>query len=178
MNLMRGYFKHGGMQSQFNVTCREVLEAAREKPKDYKDLMVRVAEMCIRDRTGYEEAVKETARLTEEKKELSQDARAELDQKLAKLWGDLKQTEAISICYFSEDEKKAGGAYLTKTGKVKTIDRYRRELVWADGSRIRLDDIVEVSACSGQELSLIHIYADCCKEECIVDVFENSSRNC
>ena len=43
MNLMRGYFKHGGMQSQFNVTCREVLEAAREKPKDYKDLMVRVA---------------------------------------------------------------------------------------------------------------------------------------
>ncbi len=94
--------------------------------------------------TGYEDAVKETARLTEEKKELSQDARAELDQKLAELFGDLKQTEAISVCYFSEDEKKAGGAYLTKRGKVKTIDRYRRELVWADGSRIRLDDIVEV----------------------------------
>ncbi len=43
MNLMRGYFKHGGMQSQFNVTCKEVLQAAQEKPKDYKDLMVRVA---------------------------------------------------------------------------------------------------------------------------------------
>lgn len=43
VNLFRGYFAKGGLQSQFNVTSREILEAAQDKPDDYKDLMVRVA---------------------------------------------------------------------------------------------------------------------------------------
>lgn len=43
MNLFKGYFSKGGLQSQFNVTSREVLEEAQEKPDDYRNLMVRVA---------------------------------------------------------------------------------------------------------------------------------------
>ncbi len=43
INLFKGYFGKGGLQSQFNVTSRETLEAAQAKPRDYRDLMVRVA---------------------------------------------------------------------------------------------------------------------------------------
>ena len=43
MNLMEGYFDKGGMQSQFNVTNRQILEKAQKNPQKYKDLMVRVA---------------------------------------------------------------------------------------------------------------------------------------
>ena len=43
MSLFEGYFSKGGLQSQFNVTSRETLEAARKAPDEYRDLMVRVA---------------------------------------------------------------------------------------------------------------------------------------
>ena len=43
MNLMQGYFHKGGMQSQFNVTNKQILQKAQKDPKKYKDLMVRVA---------------------------------------------------------------------------------------------------------------------------------------
>lgn len=43
MNLMQGYFEKGGMQSQFNVTSREILQKAQKEPQKYKNLMVRVA---------------------------------------------------------------------------------------------------------------------------------------
>ena len=35
--------KNGGMQSQFNVTSREILQKAQKEPQKYKNLMVRVA---------------------------------------------------------------------------------------------------------------------------------------
>ncbi len=43
MNLMEGYFEKGGMQSQFNITNKEILQRAQKEPDKYKDLMVRVA---------------------------------------------------------------------------------------------------------------------------------------
>lgn len=43
MNLMQGYFCKGGMQSQFNVTDKAILQKAQKEPEKYKDLMVRVA---------------------------------------------------------------------------------------------------------------------------------------
>jgi pyruvate formate-lyase/glycerol dehydratase family glycyl radical enzyme len=41
--LVRGYFKLGGHHIQFNVVDRATLEAARENPEAYRDLIVRVA---------------------------------------------------------------------------------------------------------------------------------------
>ncbi|MHB1354387.1 MAG: pyruvate formate lyase family protein [Anaerolineae bacterium] len=42
-SLVKTYFKQGGMQLQFNVTGRKVLEAARREPEKYADLVVRVS---------------------------------------------------------------------------------------------------------------------------------------
>ena len=41
--LVRGYFKLGGHHVQFNVVDRATLQAARETPEAYRDLIVRVA---------------------------------------------------------------------------------------------------------------------------------------
>ena len=43
MNLFRSYFDRGGLQSQFNVTNKQTLVKAQEKPDNYRNLMVRVA---------------------------------------------------------------------------------------------------------------------------------------
>ena len=40
---LRGFVKLGGMHVQFNVISREMLHRAREKPEDFRDLVVRVA---------------------------------------------------------------------------------------------------------------------------------------
>lgn len=42
-SLVKTYFSQGGMQLQFNVTGRKVLEAARREPEKYADLVVRVS---------------------------------------------------------------------------------------------------------------------------------------
>jgi pyruvate formate-lyase/glycerol dehydratase family glycyl radical enzyme len=41
--LLRGYFRLGGMQLQWNLVDREMLLAAQERPEDYRDLIVRVS---------------------------------------------------------------------------------------------------------------------------------------
>jgi formate C-acetyltransferase len=42
-NLIKTYFRLGGMQVQFNVVSTEKLRAAQKKPLEYKDLVVRIA---------------------------------------------------------------------------------------------------------------------------------------
>jgi formate C-acetyltransferase len=42
-NLMKTYFRLGGMQVQFNVVGTQKLRAAQENPLEYKDLVVRIA---------------------------------------------------------------------------------------------------------------------------------------
>ncbi len=42
-HLIREFFRAGGHHVQFNVVSRELLEEAQQKPKEFEDLMVRVA---------------------------------------------------------------------------------------------------------------------------------------
>ena len=91
--------------------------------------------------TGYEDAIRETARLTCDKIELSEDEKAGLDRKL-KLLCD-KPGEA-SITYFLPDKSKKGGEYITKNCSVREIDRFERVIIMRDKSRIPIDDIIAV----------------------------------
>ena len=90
--------------------------------------------------TGYDAAVKETARLTDAKVDLTEDEKAILDAKLQLL----TPGESFAITYFQPDAKKQGGAYLAASGEIKRIDGAAREIVLADGRRIPIDDILEV----------------------------------
>lgn len=92
--------------------------------------------------SGYDAAVKETARLTGSKAELTEEEKSILDAKLQAL---AKQADRrVTFTYFQPDGKKQGGAYLTAAGIVKKFDRYAHEVVIADGLRIPIDDILDV----------------------------------
>ena len=94
--------------------------------------------------TGYDEAVKETARLTDEKTELSEDALASLSEKLKTLGYLLKDRPSVSVIWFRPDQRKEGGSYLTSRGVVTKIDEYRRILRLEDGTEIPFDAVSEL----------------------------------
>ena len=80
---------------------------------------------------GYGDLVRETARLTDTKVELSEDEKDKLDRSLAAVAGSLKQgirPEAALTC-FIPDERKEGGRYEVYTGSVKRIDTVRRVFI-------------------------------------------------
>lgn len=96
--------------------------------------------------TGYDAAIKETGRLTNERIELTEDSRAVLDRKQQLLMDNLADRPVVSVTYFVPDERKAGGAYVTVTGRVKKVDDYQRLLLLSDGTKIPLDEILDMES--------------------------------
>ena len=96
--------------------------------------------------TGYDAAIKETGRLTDEKIEMDEDRKAVLDMKQAYLIEMLDEQPEISITYFQPDTKKSGGAYVTVTGNLKRFDEYERLLILTDGKKIPIDDIADIES--------------------------------
>ena len=94
--------------------------------------------------TGYEDAIKETARLTDNKIELNEDAKALLSEKIQMIQEQLPVCPNIQITYFKPDENKDGGAYIKKTGCVKKIDEFERIIVMEDNARISIEEIVSI----------------------------------
>ncbi len=94
--------------------------------------------------TGYEDAVQETARYTDEKVELTEDEKALLDMELQRLSDDIANRPQVTLTYFRSDKRKAGGAYVTTTGRLKKIDDLEGTLILASGERIVIEDIIEI----------------------------------
>jgi hypothetical protein len=94
--------------------------------------------------TGYDAAVKETARLTDERIELDESTKDALNDRLQIIAERLKEHPEIGITYFQPDAKKNGGAYITAAGTVKKIDEYERVVVMTDGMVIPIDEIISI----------------------------------
>ncbi|HIT59415.1 MAG TPA: hypothetical protein IAC39_06865 [Candidatus Faeciplasma pullistercoris] len=94
---------------------------------------------------GYDDAVDETARLTDRQAALSDDARTELDRKMQFLKDMISLHPEVTAVYFLPDLKKEGGAYLTAIGRVKKLDDFERAMVFDDGSVIPYDSILAIS---------------------------------
>ena len=94
--------------------------------------------------TGYDAAVKETARLTEDRVELDEYQKSALNDRLQILQERLSNTPVISITYFVPDERKSGGAYCTETGIIKKIDYYERTVIMRSGTHISIDEIIGI----------------------------------
>ena len=71
---------------------------------------------------GYDEAVKETARLTDKRLEIDDGLKEMLNSKLNYINEHIKENIEITVTYFINDCKKSGGKYINKTGIVKRID--------------------------------------------------------
>lgn len=94
--------------------------------------------------TGYNSAIRETGRLTEERIELDEEALMALNMRYQLLIDSLKECPEVRITYFKPDERKSGGAYLTITGVVKKVDDYKRLITMQDGMIIPLDDVLMI----------------------------------
>ena len=93
---------------------------------------------------GYDDAVAETARLTDSKLELTEDEMSELNANLNRLLDNVDEQPQISVTYFVPDEKKSGGKYVEKQGVVRIFDSYSQELVFTDGVRIAVADMAKL----------------------------------
>ena len=91
--------------------------------------------------TGYEDAVEETARLTDTRLELSEDMKTILNEKMQMIVDNLDSEPIVTITYFVPDKKKSGGAYVDATGVVKEIDEYERCIVMTDKKKIPIEQI-------------------------------------
>ncbi len=89
--------------------------------------------------TGHDAAVKETARLTETRMVLDENAVEELNRTL----GQLSVGDRVQVTYFRPDEKKEGGAYLTVTDIVTKIDRAEHQLLLGD-EKIPMEEMIEL----------------------------------
>ena len=94
--------------------------------------------------TGYEEAVREAARITEEKMILDEDSKVQLDWKLRCLQEKVKEQPIITVTYFMKHERKKGGKYVTVTGVLKKIDSYTHQFVLENGEEIPVEDVVSL----------------------------------
>ena len=95
--------------------------------------------------TGYDSAIKETGRLTNERIELDEDALTALNVKYQVLMDALDEEPEIKITYFKPDERKAGGEYVSAIGAVKKVDDFERLITMQDGTRIPMDDVYDMS---------------------------------
>jgi len=94
--------------------------------------------------TGYDAAIEETARLTDQRVELDEYERQALNEKLQFISGRLNEHPKVSITYFLPDARKDGGEYVTVTGNVKKIDDYEHKIVLMDGMGILMEDMIRI----------------------------------
>lgn len=94
--------------------------------------------------TGYDSAIRETGRLTDEKIELDEEALTALDMKFQLLMKAIDEEPEASVTYFKPDQRKDGGAYLTETGTIGKIDEYQRLVIMRSCVRIPMDDILQI----------------------------------
>ena len=94
--------------------------------------------------TGYDAAIKETGRLTDERIELDEEALTALDMKYQLLMDAFDDAPEVTITYFQPGERNAGGKYISATRAVKKVDDIERLITMQDGTKIPMDDVLSI----------------------------------
>ena len=96
---------------------------------------------------GYEDAVEETARITNKRIELNEEEKNALDIKLQTLKEQIQIQiyPNVIIIYFVPDLKKDGGKYIKIFGTVKKIDEYRQLIILDDKTEIPINEIISIN---------------------------------
>lgn len=101
--------------------------------------------------TGYEAALSESARVTDERIELDEQEQQRLDEKLNLLRGCTKERPMVCITHFVPDGRKQGGTYVTEQVCVRRVDAYARTVCITGGSSIAFGDIIGIEGDIFQE---------------------------
>ena len=138
------------------------LEHPTSKKHKRMDMIKRAAQFApYAALVGYEDAVREVARLTDKKIDLDDGLKGVisnkislLDEKINELKSNTKLSNEyveddkypkVSLIYFKPDEKKDGGMYLTVESNLRKIDLYTRLLYFSSGDIISIDDLLDIN---------------------------------
>lgn len=121
------------------------LEHYRSKERAAMSLEDRAAQFApFMALTGYEDAIEETERLTDEKVDLDETVIEKINEKIYEISQNLSEKRHICVSYFRPDGKKAGGAYLTDIGTVKRVDEIGKMLIMDSGALIPMEQITGI----------------------------------
>lgn len=94
--------------------------------------------------TGYDDAIKETTRITQKRINIDEETKNILNNKLQYILKNLNKKPEITFTYFIYDNKKAGGKYIEKTSIVKTIDMPNQYVILIDKTKINMNEIINI----------------------------------
>ena len=94
--------------------------------------------------TGYDDEIKETARLTDDMIEMNEESLNMLNMKFQMLIDRLNDKPKVIFTYFQPDERKDGGAFLTIEGVVKKVDVFERIVILQDGTKLQMDNVLDI----------------------------------
>lgn len=98
--------------------------------------------------TGFDDAIAETGRITEERIELDENAKEAMDSCYREIREKLKdkgeEKPFVTVTYFRADSVKEGGAYVTVEGRIKKIDENSHRLILEDGLGVDMDEVIGV----------------------------------
>lgn len=96
--------------------------------------------------SGYGDLITESARITNAKRELSEDERSEINLKLKCLWSCQDERPKVSIRYYVKDERKDGGSYCEVSGVIEKFLPQDQLLILESGIVIPFEDIARISS--------------------------------
>ncbi len=94
--------------------------------------------------TGYDDSVKETARLTDEKPILDDIEIERIDRILQYLYSIIDEKPRATIQYFIPDDYKAGGKIVEVKESIRKIDVNASKLLLENGTEIPFKDIINI----------------------------------
>ncbi len=92
--------------------------------------------------TGYGEAIVETARITSEKIDISDEDKDIINNKLQYIENIINQKPLIKIKYFVHDSRKSGGKYIEVQNNIKKIDKIKKYIILNNNTKINMEDII------------------------------------
>lgn len=95
--------------------------------------------------TGYDEAIKEVGRYTDERIDIDEELKKILNNKLQIIIDNIDIKPEVTLTYFIYDDKKVGGKYITITGKVNKIDTNNQYIILTDKTKIPIKEIINIT---------------------------------
>lgn len=125
----------------------DIINLPHYNPKNHKRMSIesRSAQFApFSALVGYDEEVKETARLTDKRIEIDDGLKSILNDKLNIIKSYIKEKPLITFTYFVYDFKKSGGKYIDLTGYVRRIDENNNIVILTDKTKIPIEEIINI----------------------------------